>query len=50
MSAVAKVLEISLGIQIFNNPKLGHSITFMCRKGDKRKKFEPSMQETKQSH
>jgi len=28
MSAVAKVLEISLGIQIFKNPKLGHLITF----------------------
>ena len=44
MSAVAKVREISLGIQIFKNPKLGLLITFMCRKGARRKKFEPFMQ------
>jgi hypothetical protein len=33
MSAVAKVLEISLGIQISKNSKLGYLITFMRRRG-----------------
>jgi hypothetical protein len=36
MSAVGRVHEISLSIQIFKNPKLGHIITFMCGREDRR--------------